>query len=203
MESANVAEPPLATSPLGGLFTRVGNGALQLSERPFLGKLALRGDAGDPGFVAAASAALGCALPRAPGAGVAHDRRAILCLAPDEWLVVSEAGRGDLVGPLRQALGGRSIALVDVSCATATVSVGGPDAAALLRKVCSIDLVRQTARACWQTRLGAYAVLIHRGDAPVTFDLHVARSYARSFWLWLSDAAAEFEIRAPINGSGG
>jgi sarcosine oxidase, subunit gamma len=197
-----VAEPLLATSPLGGLFTRVADG-LHLAERPFLGKLALRGDAADCGFVAAVSAALGCVLPQAPGAGIAHDQRAVLCLAPDEWVVVSEANAGDLVVPLRQALAGQTAALVDVSCATATVSVGGTNAAVLLRKVCSVDLVRQSARACWETRLGPYAVLAHRRQAPESFDLHVGRSYARSFWLWLNDAAAEFDVRLPINGSGG
>jgi sarcosine oxidase, subunit gamma len=197
-----VAEAPLATSPLGGLFARIADG-LHLAERPFLGKLALRGDAADGGFVATASAALGCVLPQAPGAGIAHDQRAVLCLATDEWVVVSEANAGDLVVLLRQALAGQCVALVDVSCATATVSVGGTNAPALLRKVCSVDLARQSARACWETRLGPYAVLIHRRRAPETFDLHVGRSYARSFWLWLNDAATEFDVRVPINGPDG
>jgi sarcosine oxidase, subunit gamma len=197
-----VAEPPLAASPLGGLFARIGGG-LDLAERPFLGKLALRGDPADGPFVAAAGAALGCVLPRAPGVGVARDRRVVLCLAPDEWVVVSEAGADDLAVPLRQAIAGQCAAVVDVSCATATVSVGGPDAPALLRKVCRIDLARQSARACWETRLGPYAVLAHWRQAPETFDLHVGRSYARSFWLWLTDAAAEFEIPVRINGSAG
>lgn len=197
-----MAEPPFATSPLGGLFARIGGG-LHIAERPFLGKLALRGDAADCGFVAAVSDSLGCVLPRAPGSGIADDQRAVLCLTPDEWVVVSEANAVDLVVALRQALARQCAALVDVSCATATVSVGGTNAPMLLRKVCGVDLTRQSARTCWETRLGPYPVLAHRRQAPESFDLHVGRSYARSFWLWLNDAAAEFDVRLPINGSGG
>jgi heterotetrameric sarcosine oxidase gamma subunit len=190
-----VVEPPIATSPLAGLQTpsvRAPN--IDLAERPFLVKLALRGDAADGGFMTAAAHALGLAPPAHPGDGVRDGSLTILCLAPDEWLVVSQPGTHDLVARLREALAGRHAAAVDVSCATATITVGGSRAALLLRKICSIDLARQESRGrcCWQTRIGPFAVLIHRRAADQGFDLHVMRSYARSFWLWLNDAAAEF-----------
>jgi heterotetrameric sarcosine oxidase gamma subunit len=190
-----VVEPPVAMSPLADLQApsiRAPN--IDLTERPFLVKLTLRGDTADGGFMIAAARALSLAPPAQPGNGVYDGSLTILCLAPDEWLVVSEPGVRDLVACLRQALAGRHATAVDVSCATATIAVSGSRAALLLRKICSIDLARQESRGrcCWQTRIGPFAVLIHRRAADQGFDLHVARSYARSFWLWLSDAAAEF-----------
>jgi heterotetrameric sarcosine oxidase gamma subunit len=190
-----VVEPPVAMSPLAGLPAPSGRAPdIDLTERPFLVKLTLRGESADGGFTIAAARALGLAPPAQPGNGVHDGSLTILCLAPDEWLVVSEPGARDLVARLREALADRHAAAVDVSCATATITVSGSRAALLLRKICSIDLARQESRGrcCWQTRIGPFAVLIHRRAADQGFDLHVARSYARSFWLWLNDAAAEF-----------
>ena len=191
-----MAELPLAVSPLAGLpVTAFGSGELALAERRQLGKIMLRGNAADARFVATVVSALGCVLPELPGAGAVHGLATILCLAPDEWLVVSEAGAPDLGVPLRQALAGDFAAVVDASSAMATVGARGRLVPELLRKVCSIDLARQPACCCcWQTRLGPYVVLIHRRDAAEAFDLHIARSYARSFWLWLNDAATEWTL---------
>jgi len=201
-----VVERPLAESPLGNLTAPAGQiPEIALVERPFLGKIALRGDAADRQFVASATRVLGLPLPTQPGTGAGRGDTTVLCLAPDEWLVVSAPGARDLIARLREALSGHHAAAVETSCATATIAVSGGRAALLLRKICSIDLDRQklSGRCCWQTRIGPFAVLVHRLGAAEGFELHVARSYARSFWLWLNDAAAEFGAWQPVNGSGG
>jgi sarcosine oxidase, subunit gamma len=187
-----VVEMPLPTSPLAvAPAAAVRMPEIDLAERPFLCKIRLRGDAADGDFVAAAAQALGVALPTRSGAGTGHGGVTILCLAPDEWLVVNGAGARDLIVCLREVLTGQHAVAIDASCAIATIGVTGGRAALLLRKICSIDLARQASagRCCWRTRIGPFAVLLHWRGEDEGFDLHVARSYARSFWLWLNDAA--------------
>lgn len=201
-----MVERPLAESPLGTLPAPAGRmPEIDLAERPFLGKIVLRGDAADREFIASATRVLGLPLPTRPGTGACRSDTTVLCLAPDEWLVVSAPGAHDLIARLRKALAGQHAATVEVSCATATIGVSGGRAAMLLRKICSIDLARQESagRCCWQTRIGPFAVLVHWRGAADGFEFHVARSYARSFWLWLNDAAAEFGAWQPVIGSGG
>ena len=188
-----MSERSRPTSALAGLpAINVGEDLLEIAERPFLGKIALRGDAADRGFTATVARSLGGALPRQPGAGTTRGPTSVLCLAPDEWLVVVDGDARDAFIALRDGLVDQFAAVVDVGSATATVRISGRRACDLLRKICSIDIKRQTERVCWQTRLGPFAALIQRCDANATFDLHVPRSYARSFWRWLDDAAAEF-----------
>jgi sarcosine oxidase, subunit gamma len=199
-----VVELPRVASPLGGLPSPASRvPGIALAEIPFRGKITLRGNIADAGIVAAVREAFGRAPPLRPGTSGDHDGITVLCLAPDEWLVISETRASDLVVRLRAALAGCHAAVVDISCATATIGVSGRRSALLLRKICTIDLARQevTGRRCWQTRIGPFAVLVDRRREG--FELHVARSYARSFWLWLNDATVEFGAEPAVSDSGG
>jgi len=188
-----VAEPA-RTSPLGAregepaAERRLGE-RLVLRERPFVGKLSLRGDAGDPAFAAAAERALGSRLPTVPGE-TNESQAIVLALAPDEWLVVLRDGvaAAPLLARLEGALRGFHAAIVDVSSATTILLLLGPGGRDLLARGCSVVLTG-TGR-CWQTRLARAPVLIYApADDAERLDLFAPRSLALHLREWLVDAS--------------
>jgi sarcosine oxidase subunit gamma len=66
-----------------------------------------------------------------------------------------------------------------------------------LPKGCTLDFhpSRFAAGHCAQTSLGHANTLINCIDDESIFDLFVLRSYAVSFWEWITDAAGEFGYR--------
>jgi sarcosine oxidase subunit gamma len=94
--------------------------------------------------------------------------------------------------------------LCDVSHGRVAVRVSGADVRAALAKGCMLDLHPREfgPGACAQTVVARMNVIVHRrptgdendGDEKdeAIFDLYVARSYARSFWHWLTEAADEY-----------
>ena len=160
------------------------------------GQTALRGDAGDPAFVAAVEQAIGTAPPVAPNtvAGPADlgDGSRALWLGPDEWLVVD--ADGEALPALRTTLDGLHAAAVGVSDSRAVIMLTGPHARDVLAKGCPVDLhprVFAPGR-CAQTLLAKAHVLLHQLDDAPAYEIYVHRSFADYLWSWLEDAAAEF-----------
>ena len=120
----------------------------------------------------------------------------VLWVGPQRWWIVEPEGR-DFSG-LRQTLGDDA-AMTEHGHGRTVLRVNGPAVRDLLAKGASIDFhpTRFTAGWCRPTQLGHSACVIHCVDESPTVDLYVARSFAVSFWEWLTDAAGEFgyEIR--------
>lgn len=188
-------EAPYRTSPFGprsGRAFELSCAGLAISEQPFLGRLSLRGSADDERFGAVVRELLGLlSLPRPPKSSSAGDV-SLLGLGPDEWLAICRPDQPQALLPnLRKRLQGVDAMAVDVSCAFATLRLTGARSFALLRKGCSAPIDRLSAGDCIRTRVGRHNILISCAEGPA-LDLHVARSYARSFRAWLTDAAWEW-----------
>lgn len=168
-----------------------------LRERPFLGYLNLRGDAGDDAFTGAVRELSGLDLPTEPNTFVENDRCTAIWLGPNEWYLVVPAGEElDAVERLEQALEGRHFAVNDLASGLTTLHLSGANARDLLQKGCTLDLHSRAfgAGQCAQTLLAKAGVLIlHRGEEPA-YELVVRRSFADYLFLWIEDAAWEYGL---------
>lgn len=170
---------------------------VRLSEIVHLGKLSIRGDADDAGFVAAIADAVGVGLPTAAHAVAAEGEVSLLWLGPNEWLAVLPPGDE---GPARGRLGDALppvAAVVDVTDALAVTDLTGPEAAALLAKLCPLDLRPQffpVGRAARTLVAGMDAIVQSIGGEEPGFRLFVARSYAGYLWDTLLDAGEEHGV---------
>ena len=132
----------------------------------------------------------------APPPGIAAERegRALLWLAPRQWLLVSEGERSALgERELASALAPTTGTVVDVSHAYLALRISGARARDVLAKGVPVDLDTDAfpSGACLQTCLADMNVLLH-ARAVSAIDLYVGRSYAASLWEWLESSAAEF-----------
>ena len=154
--------------------------------------LNLRGDA-DATYPASGSAKP-LALPREPNTvGFADGERA-LWLGPDEWLLVSESRVPEV------ANSNGSVTVTDVSHGRAVLRVSGPDVRSALAKGCALDLHPRVfgVNHCAQTAIAKVSVILDH-VRPDVFDIYCPRSYAGSFWHWISDACSEYRytVSAP------
>jgi sarcosine oxidase subunit gamma len=151
----------------------------------------------DSDFESAVQSVTALQLPRAPNTATASDGRALLWLAPQQWLLVCDGNQAALgERQLQAALKKTRGTVVDVSHAYLVVTVSGERARDMLAKGVPID-VDATAfgvGACAQTCLADINVLLHVHPSQA-IDLYVGRSYAASLWQWLRLSAAEYGYR--------
>lgn len=179
---------------------------VSLGQRRFLGKVNLRGDAGDGPLARAVRDALDLELPAANRAEVG-EAASLLRVGPDEWLAIggSLADAWELSQRLSAALEGHHAAATDVSSGWAAIRLGGAESKTVLRKGCTLDLdpPRFQAGHCAATRLGNADVVLHQVDddhdgSGGLYDIYVPRSYAFSLWHWLHEASVEFGLAVSI-----
>ncbi|HVL72459.1 MAG TPA: sarcosine oxidase subunit gamma family protein [Beijerinckiaceae bacterium] len=121
---------------------------------------------------------------------------------PGQWLVVAEDA-DDFVSALTGRLTGLA-AVTDHSDGRVVLRVSGPRARDALAKGFAVDLHPRAfapgdAAATQAAHIGAQIWQVD--DAP-TYDVAVARSYAASFWSWLTASAAEFgAVVEPVSGA--
>lgn len=168
--------------------------AVMLAERrpAALLRLCAAADEGDLGRVVRSMT--GLELPHALNTARASDGRALLWLAPRQWLLVCDGERAAIgEQPLRAALDKTGATVVDVGHAYLIVTVRGERARDVLAKGVPIDVDAGEFKvgACAQTCLGDIGVLVHARDTEA-IDLYAGRSYAVSLWHWLRVSAAEF-----------
>jgi sarcosine oxidase subunit gamma len=180
---------------------------LVLGERAFLGKLNLRGDGADEGFLGAAKTALGFALPTDSNTAGGQGGAAALWLGPDEWLIVTPPRREAAAGAaLAAALAELHASLVDVSDQRTVITLAGALARRVLEKGTSLDLEPPAfgPGRCAQTRLARAQVIVHQRDDRPAFDLYVDATLADYLWRWIESAATEFHpvFREPDGGGG-
>ena len=168
---------------------------VELRTSPPRGRIELRGDPGDPAFMAAVAEAVGLEPPRTPHTGRSHAGAVILWLGPDAWLIEVPAEVEDAVaGKLKKSLSGCHASVAIVGDTYVTLSLSGPRAADVLAKGMTLDLDpdRFPAGACARSLLAKVPVLLRRpGDAP-DYEVSVPRSYADHARGWLKDAALEY-----------
>ncbi len=115
-------------------------------------------------------------------------------LSPGQWMLVSEAYEGDDFGQeTAKKIAGLGY-LSEQSDSRVCIRVSGLNARDLMSRGCRLDLHQNvTAKGfCAQTQMAQVGVLIHQvSDAPA-YDLYVYAGFARSFWHWLTETAAQF-----------
>lgn len=138
--------------------------------------------------------AIALALPVA-GRAVSHEDFRLLSLAPGRWMVIA-ADRPDLADRIRALIGRVPAAVVDQSHGRATLRLMGPAARDVLAAGTGIDLhPRVFAPDCVaSTALFHVPVTIDRRHGTSTFDIHMARGYARSLAERLIGAGRQYGV---------
>ena len=170
--------------------------APRIEEKPFHGYINLRGRADNTGFLAATLKVLGCEPPLTANTVVESGDYRIYWMGPDEWLIVTPAGRqGELRDKLNKALSGVFSAVVDNSSGLTMLHITGENAAALLATDCPLDLHPREFKhgQCAQTRLAKAGMTLSPLAEQAGFEVIIRRSFADYLLLWLQDAALAFE----------
>lgn len=171
-------------------------GAPQIVEVPFLGYINLRGKSDNTGFQAATLKVLGCEPPQDANRMVESGENRIYWLGPDEWLIVTPAGKQQaLQQALLKALAKVFSAVVDNSSGLTMLEISGDNSAALLATDCPLDLhasVFQPGQ-CAQTRLAKAGMMIAPKRDGSGYEVVIRRSFADYLLHWMQDAATAFE----------
>ena len=190
LDARNVAESELTS-----------NGIL-IGEARFRDMLNLRGSTKDPNFVLAFRKSVGCDLPSMPNtASIKGSDTTILSLAPDEWLIVNESGKGDLYEKrLRKELQDKHASVTPVGEGRIVIRLTGNNARDLLAKGCPLDLHPNifSPGQCAQTLLARTDMLLHclrpASSNSDIFDIYITRSFSEYAWTWIEDAGREYGI---------
>jgi sarcosine oxidase, subunit gamma len=121
----------------------------------------------------------------------------ILCLAPQEWWIVSRTrDLQDVARRVGKDLTPPGCVLLDLSEGFAALEVRGPAARALLSRGCGLDFHPREfpPGRCARTRFAQIPLTIVCVDEASRFELWVTRSYLHYLHAWLSDAAVAFAI---------
>lgn len=164
---------------------------IRLDELVPPGMINLRGSADQATILDAAATALGCRPPVEPNRFSSIGELDIVCLGPNEWLIIAKAGTEELIeARLSQALAGRPAAITDVSANRARFRLTGPGSREALLKGCAIDFHPRAfcPGQAAQTLLGRAQVLIIQRDVRPTYDILPRRSFARYVRDWLEDS---------------
>lgn len=190
---------PVARSPLHHRHEISVAAAARISERPFDGKLVLRGDAGSIG--APTRKALGLDLPIEPCTVSRGDDLAVLWIGPDEWWIVTAEGAATaLEQKLGKHLAGTHHQIVDVSDYYTTIAIAGPRTRDMLIKLTTLDVHPRSFPAghVAGSMFGrTQATIWHVGpdeDWGEEFRLVVRRSTADYLWCLLAEAGREFGL---------
>ena len=166
---------------------------LVISELAHLGKLNLRG--GDD-IVPAVRKHTGCDRLPENNCIVTVGDRTLVWLAPDEYLLLCEAGQeGHLHSQLTMDLRPVHAAATNVTDALCAILLRGPAVRRVLAKGCALDLHPAvfTAGMCAQTMLSHAGVTLIAGDGD-RFTLICRTSFAAYVHDWLMDAGLEYGV---------
>lgn len=113
-------------------------------------------------------------------------------LGPDEWLIIDAPSNAEtVVSDITKELAGRFHTLVDVSSASVSFAIDGPDAANILNAGCPLDLDINSfpAGSATRTVLGKCQIILFR-LSELEFHLECWRSYREYVHAFLLEAAA-------------
>ena len=147
---------------------------------------------GRVGAAIAQAAGLGIALPTTPRA-VGTDSVQVLWAGPEQWLVTAEDHYDGAAEKFVARLATECM-LLDQSDGRAMVEVAGPRARACLAKGLAIDLHPRSFRAGDVALTLASEISAHvwQVDDRPTYRIIISRSFAESFWHWLTESAGEY-----------
>ncbi len=138
---------------------------------------------------------IGALPPPQPSRSIVVESTQICWIGPHKWWIIETEQRLRAESMARRL--GNGAAVTTQGHGRSCVRLSGPSARDLLPKGCTLDFhpSRFSAGHCAQSSLGHVNILINCiYDEPI-FDLFVVRSYAVSFWEWITDAASEFGYR--------
>lgn len=180
-----------------------GHAGVRIAARDGLGIASLIAPAvGEAALATAVKTRFGLDLPATPA--IARSKtHAALWAGPGQWLLVAES-TAEFADAL-QALSGLA-AIADQSSGRAVLRLSGARVREALAKGCMLDLHP----AAFPVGMAALTSIAHIGvhlwraeDGPegAVFEIMVARSFAGSFWSWLSASVAEFGCEVVTNGA--
>ena len=164
-----------------------------MSEIRLMGYIILRGNSGDVAFVAAATQAIGAALPIKPCTFSEAGPLKVFWLSPDEWMIVCPRSElSQLLGSLKQSLTGIRHQAVDNSGGYTQVLLQGQKASDVLGHVTVYDVATLKPGSVVGTTLGKSSVYLHRqGEA---YYLLLRRSFADYIWRYVVRAAEPYGL---------
>jgi sarcosine oxidase subunit gamma len=193
MTNVTLESPLVNIARLGKRELTVDARSCLLDEIAFLDMLTLRGDASDPAFAKAVLLATGLALPVVANTANVGNGRQLFWLGPDEWLLKTAAGTGDVIeAALRAALVGKHFSVVQVGSGNTTFSLQGAAAADLLSRGCPLDLHARSFAdgSLAQSHIAKANVVIYCLQAETSFEITVRRSFAEYLFKWLCEAGS-------------
>jgi methylglutamate dehydrogenase subunit D len=191
-----------ARSPLAGLMkpgmfgAAVPQSGVAFCEVQYLGLASMIARRGcGPALVAAVREHFGSDLPLLPRR-VEAGEFAFVWTGFEQWLVSRRGAASNSLEEQLEKL--RTFASIsDLSDAHAIVRVSGPQARRTLLKGIAIDLHPRAFKTgdCAVTMIGHMGAILWQIDDGPTYDIAVFRSLAESFWLWLTESAAQYGYR--------
>ena len=167
------------------------NTYVDLREISTRGMIDLRGLASDRKFMAAAKAALGVDLPKAPRTSNSFGDVRVLWLSPDQWLILCARDKAPaLTSELQTTLVGNHSLAIDVSDMRTIIRLEGEGAREVMMKSTSLDFTDEDFAPGYvrRVRFAEIAALFNIVEANV-IDVYVFRSYANYAWDFLLKAA--------------
>jgi len=185
-------------------FASVADGALDLSanlvceDRPFTDLVFVSAwpDTETKVFDAVANT-LGVEVPNTFHEASVSGAVTMFRIAPRKIMIVSEDK--PLLATLSDAISPEDGCVTELSQSRARLRLSGSDACALLARGAAVDLCDKAFPAAHfaQTSIHHIPILIHRtGDADLEVDVYVLRSFALSFWHWITETA-DIAAKAP------
>ena len=154
----------------------------------------LRGNAEDAAFCAAASSALGLALPVQPCTSAANSVYQVIWAGPDDWFVIGAKGQADVItAQLRTAFAGLHHAVTDVSSGYTVLHLGGAPVRDVLAQGCPLDLHPRAFKpgASAGSHFFKASIWLWQTDEAPTYEVLVRRSFMGYFWLLLERSTQE------------
>lgn len=182
--------------PHGALTRGAAPRGVTLSEVGNLGKIDLRGEPADRGFMSAVGRSLDLLLPTEPCTSLRQGDLGALWLGPDQWLLTCPRDQvTDVMAKLAEGLGSAHAAITDVSAGRVAFRLSGPNARDVVAKGCPLDLHPRVVKPGYVAGsvLAKITALIHLQDETV-IDLYVGRSFADYLWAWLENAGLDYGV---------
>lgn len=180
-------------------FTYGSAQTVQLTERPFVELVNVRGNPDNAAFVSVIRNATNIVLPAIPNTTAESDTHCALWLGPDEWMLRAKQHASDgLAARLEDALGGIVAAVTDQSSAYCVLHLNGPQTRELLAKGCPLDLHPRVfgPGQCAQSHYFKTTFLLRCLDSAEggTWEFIVRRSFADYAVRMLVDGMKEYAL---------
>ena len=121
----------------------------------------------------------------------ANKETRILWSGPMEWLIVSSKKSIDQA--IQEKCSSENFAVTDISHSRAVIQIKGFKAGEILKKGCPIDFNNFKRNNCSGTIFQGINIVIDKiEDEPETFNLFALRSFGKSFYHGITDAALEY-----------